>query len=602
MKDVVLDSADQPVLASTQGWRGLGDYIRQHPSALSKTPDELASEFGVDVNFATSVLAAMRAPVEQASFLEIGAQYVRDTLRSLGQTVRRTFEELTTRPWVCLIGSTSAAFVVVGVLAMFGRTLGIGTNFAFTGAAGALVGAITVLAIMLQGSCYYRHRQMRFALVMTGLVFVAWLGFFGAVVDESGRAALRDGPMPAQSILILASGVLTLMYLFFATGATLIGSYSQFRRQSIQEVETSRQELLDRLFEVERRLGQYDQESVGSRARWVDRIRNSRTFFVNVLLLGVALGMFEVATLGTLGQVSGKPFSLSGSFSVSGLIFYLGNFLLKLLMGAAVGFVAGRPGRSVSALLALAAGIWGAYWFPLGAYGPPMAMSFLDMGSLLQLGTVVFFAGLLTGYSGLVESQNYRQQKLRTDDLATLLAEQIQLQWRLGLGQQAMSVMVVDVAKSTVMKMNADPLKIEWSFREYQNLLAELSSRNGGQVLSTAGDGAVVGFPNPELAVQAAREILTELPRFNNRRNRLEVPFRLRIGIHSGHTEANLADAPYNELIDIAAHIEGAAPIGGIALSGEVAKAVADEVDVAEMAQRIDGQSVFVVLNPTKEH
>lgn len=194
----------------------------------------------------------------------------------------------------------------------------------------------------------------------------------------------------------------------------------------------------------------------------------------------------------------------------------------------------------------------------------------------------------------LLTQRNRRQGR----SPAALLAERVMLQRRLNLGRQATCVLVVDVARSTKMKDGADPLKVEWSFREYQALVATVGAAHGGEVLSTAGDGAVLLFARAGDAVQAARSIQTEIGAFNQRRNRMSQPFRLRIGLHLGETTSDLAQAPFHEVIDKAAHIESVAPIGGIALSGRVAAEV-PELQVVALANRIDDEEVMVVLNPT---
>jgi len=55
---------------------------------------------------------------------------------------------------------------------------------------------------------------------------------------------------------------------------------------------------------------------------------------------------------------------------------------------------------------------------------------------------------------------------------------------------------------------------------------------------------------------------------------------------------------PFNELIDIAAHVEREAPVGGIAVTQRVVENLADE-RVAALKDQVDGQNVYVVLNPT---
>ncbi|MFM9873990.1 MAG: adenylate/guanylate cyclase domain-containing protein [Fimbriimonadaceae bacterium] len=583
-------------------WAAFAAYVRANPSGMTRPTAQLAEEFGIDEEFVRSFLAAMRAPVEQESFLEVGARAVRNSISVVAATVRRTFTELTARPWICLGGTLLAKFAVLVILTIFRVAWGIGQNFVYTGAAGALVGSIVVLGYVLQGVCYYRHAQTRYVIVATFIEFLGWLAFMAFIIGPQGWRSVETDGVPASTGLFLGAVFLALLYFLFAIVLTLIGSYSNYRQASREEVEVSRQELLDRLFMVDHRLAQIESWKQSGRMRWIDRLRTSKTFYLNVLFAGIAIGMLEVIVFGSYSRVTGRIPTLDFSMPLPLLFLAFGLFLIKIGTGLVSGFVAGRPGRSMSSVTSLIVGIWCAYWFPLGNYGPAYALGQLNPITITQDIFFILFFGALTGYGALIEDRNYRQQRLRTDDLPTLLAEQIQIQWRLGLGQQATTVMVVDVAKSTMMKGNADPLKIEWSFREYQNMVDEICRTHGGHVFSTAGDGAVVRFQQPNLAVLAAREILTKMPKFNMRRNRLDIPFRLRIGIHSGHTEANLADAPFNEVIDIAAHIEAVAPVGGIAVSKEVADALKEgDIELAEMARPVDGQQVFVVLNPTLE-
>lgn len=600
MADVLSQEAqrDVPVPHANQ-WEVFAEYVRANPGCLSRTPDDLAREFELDVDFVRSFVAAMRTPIEQDSFLEVGARAIKEAFSKVITRVKSTFVELTGRPWLCLMGSTLTTFAVVTLLVLFRNSFQLGVNFLYTGAAGALVGALFVMTFITHSVCYYRHAQMRYAFAFSAVMLMAWFAFMNLAMDAQGRAEIERNNLPALPLMIFGAIIMSALYFLFAMTATLSGGYARYRRESMVEREVSRQELLDRLFEVNSRLGGLLAADRRVRARFLDRIRTAKTYYLNVLLWGIAVGMLDVLIFGLYSQTTGHEFSWDVSLPWAMIIAGIGLTVIKYGFAILSGFIAGRPARAMSAVIAFGAGLWFASFFPLGTYGFKHAIDQVKLGNIFMCLIGVVFIGLVTGYAALVEERNYRDSRLRNDDPASLLAQQIQIQWRLGLGSQATTVLVVDVAKSTTMKANADPLKIEWSFREYQSLIEEKSLQHGGQVLSTAGDGAVVGFPSPQLAVIAAREILTEMPRFNMRRNRLTVPFRIRIGIHTGRTEANLVDAPFNEIIDIAAHIEGVAPIGGIAVSKAVADAVTEGTDFGELAHQVDGQQVYVVLNPT---
>jgi len=52
--------------------------------------------------------------------------------------------------------------------------------------------------------------------------------------------------------------------------------------------------------------------------------------------------------------------------------------------------------------------------------------------------------------------------------------------------------------------------------------------------------------------------------------------------------------------VDIAAHVEAASPVGGIAMTDRVANALEGE-SLAQVAEPIDGWHVYFALNPTGE-
>jgi len=149
------------------------------------------------------------------------------------------------------------------------------------------------------------------------------------------------------------------------------------------------------------------------------------------------------------------------------------------------------------------------------------------------------------------------------------------------------------------MKVNEDPLLVEWSFREYLQLVERVTAYSGGTILSTAGDGAILTFNSCTDALRAGKAIHAELSRFNVRSNRLSKPFQVRVGIHTGKVSAELNEVQFNEVIDVAAHVEAAAPAGGIAVTKDVAEKLPDE-RMAEVMERVDGQQVYFVLNPVE--
>ena len=204
----------------------------------------------------------------------------------------------------------------------------------------------------------------------------------------------------------------------------------------------------------------------------------------------------------------------------------------------------------------------------------------------------------LFGYlGGIVQRRAAEELSLAQNDPASILAEMVRIQWRLSDRTNMVCVMVVDAAKSSEMKSFADPLAVEYSFREYQTLLEDLSKHLDGRVHSTAGDGAVIAFNSAEAAFTAAKRIQTDIERFNREDNRLQLPFRLRVGLHLGEVVGDLDEVEFTEVIDIAAHVQAAAPVGGIAVTERVAEHL-DADEFVPLARQVDGQNVLLALNP----
>jgi class 3 adenylate cyclase len=239
-------------------------------------------------------------------------------------------------------------------------------------------------------------------------------------------------------------------------------------------------------------------------------------------------------------------------------------------------------------------------WIPVGEFGFRNWMAQKELGSTITVSAVFALVSVTAAVGADLQRKASRQRKLQRNDPATVLAEMVRIQLRLAQHGGSICVLVVDAAKSAAMKANADPLTVEYSFREYQEWIEAICHRFQGRVHSTAGDGAVVAFPNCPLAFDAARALQSELARFNSEVNRLAQPFRLRIGMHMGQIVGNLDEVEFTEVIDIAAHVQSAAPIAGIAVTDDVAACMMEESFIP-LADEIDGHRVLLAMNPTSD-
>ncbi len=572
------------------------------PSLLLEPPEVLSERFGVEADFFKALGAAMSAESVEPSFVDVALGAIKRAWRGVVSAGRDLFERWTSKTFACLTISTSIVAVIVVSLGYLGEQLPIANNFLLGGLYVTAFGVVFVLAGVLHAVAYYRSPRARYALATTGIVFAATMASASMLVTSNDvRASIGSG-IQISMVLVGTGVVVSGIYLCFAMAATVVGGFAKYRQDTRSETQVDRQELISRMFEIDSRLESLSASGIMVRRPPVlDRVRRSGWLFPGLMLFGLGLGLIDVFGMGLVN--SALLFSRGRGAMPELWVAVLGAMLVAAKVGGylVAGYLGGRPTAAISAIIVVWVGRLFSMIVPYGGFGPGRVFEALSPANLAigLVGAVVM--GLLSGYGALIEDRSYRKKRLRDNDPAALMAEKIYLTRRLRLGQTDTAVMVVDVSKSTEMKAAGNPLDIEWTFREYQQVVAEHGAKHGGEVLSTAGDGAVLAFATPSAAVMAGREILTELPSFNARRNRIGKPFRLRIGIHVGETQTNLADAPYNELIDIAAHIEQVCPVGGIAVSGAVAAVMSDAVPLAELAHHVDGQSVHLVLNPVLE-
>ena len=152
-----------------------------------------------------------------------------------------------------------------------------------------------------------------------------------------------------------------------------------------------------------------------------------------------------------------------------------------------------------------------------------------------------------------------------------LLRQLNQLQDKLSSGMQFMTFLSVDIVGSTRMKEGADPLAVEYTFNEYHEFVSRVAQKYGGRVHNTAGDGLTCAFEHPQHAFAAAKNIQAGIIELNTLRNRIGTPIVLRCGIHVGPVMTpaggDVSSVNFAHVIDIASHLQKAAPPGGIAVS-----------------------------------
>ena len=606
--------------------QALGLFIESSDPTSAEVRQQ-AVALGLPPEVADDLSQALKALPERRSLREVFAPVA----AAVGRVWRRAMQlasDAFERP---------AAFIAFGYAGLVAALLAAPIISSATQSASgpAIAGAVALIVAATQLHCFFRKGRIAYPLMSAGILFVvgsilmiaAWnligpASGSGApvtvappegpppqILDDAltdggrqappSRAALEANPAVVSALIVVGMFVVSAAWGGTGILAAIIGSWSVVRREESAVHRLSRQELLARLFDRQSRLAQLARQGRLQRRRTLSAFTSgaygfwglSAIFgFVGGLVLAAATGWMrtlaatEEAAFWQVGALVGTIVVMALGVVLAGIIGRQANKALKGALGAVV-----AVGASLFALAV-----------PLPTFGPDYVRGLAGSPVLVVYVLAAAAVAALLGASGQVEGRAQRLRGLRGDDPALLMADIIRIQRRLAPGRKGVCVAVVDVVGSTRIKAKARPLDIEFSFREYQNLAASTSEMYGGEVISTAGDGAVIAYPSAAQAFEGSRQMLRQLGEFNRSVNRLNSDFRIRIGLHQGQTAADLGEAPYNELIDIAAHVEAKAPANGIALTEQAAKDLQDEA-LAEIAEEIDGQRVFFALYPLAE-
>lgn len=100
-----------------------------------------------------------------------------------------------------------------------------------------------------------------------------------------------------------------------------------------------------------------------------------------------------------------------------------------------------------------------------------------------------------------------------------------------------------------------------------------------GRVIKTMGDGLLMEFPSPEVALKAMINVQNDMQRLETHLPESE-RLRFRIGINYGEAIIDSEDV-LGDVVNVAARLEGLAPPGGICLSQAVRDRLPDDIGVA---------------------
>jgi class 3 adenylate cyclase len=244
-----------------------------------------------------------------------------------------------------------------------------------------------------------------------------------------------------------------------------------------------------------------------------------------------------------------------------------------------------------------------------GAGAGAIVATFLGIASFYRTGIAAptewpMAVGLAGAVCGLFSLGGFGLKKLFTrskhvrpsSNRTEMLAQLFELQAALDRHQATRTFLSVDVVGSSAMKATANELEAEFSFRQYQTWVAEVTRAFGGEVQLAAGDGAMAMFRDTESAVKAAKFLQLGIHDFNANKSRLSTPFEIRCGLSEGKigidskTSLGQIQSP---VLDRAAFLQKYAEPGSVVVDQALIGSAMPVLGTLHQRQLIDGKPVY---------
>lgn len=578
-------------------------HVRSNPGEHS--PSELAAQFDVPESLVREIVA-QRKKAPRPLRVEPKSSPVTQSLVKAINWVDTAFDRLISSPALFIILSTIVAVVTVAVLRSFmgpvveteaaaqsktvsqPGSISFGLSWRASSTLAVVIGFVALHMVAL-----FRFRRSRYAILAGALVFVIFL-FFGFTNPEPIKMPDGQELGQAQSLVLIIIGCFAMGMLYAGLGSmvAVAGGWLHMTSEERRFRSMSRLEMLERYFQIEEALEASPSlgESTGRAEIPILRsikkhtpIWSAATGFVGVLLTIAFMSLFGV-----------DPSLNQGPPPVGYLIASIGlSFTTMLAYGFLVWHAGSIPRAMLVSLVYQVVGTL-TYYIPVAYPGRESLLARFEPHILLLTFAGYTVMGAVIGLGAKVAKHAKSQAGVKSGDPTALVRELVRLEERLMVDTGRVCVMSVDVAGSTKMKAGADPMDAEYSFAAYQAWVSEVCRRKAGRVHSTAGDGAIVSFGDARSAFEAGCILQVGVAWLNQERNRLATPFRLRVGLHEGEVAADLDKLQFTRVIDVAAHVESVSPIGGLAVTEEVAGQLSD-VPWVVLPELMDGHRVFTL-------
>jgi len=163
------------------------------------------------------------------------------------------------------------------------------------------------------------------------------------------------------------------------------------------------------------------------------------------------------------------------------------------------------------------------------------------------------------------------------DDFTRWAAEQRTAIGRMAAADGTVTIMFSDIEGSTALNSNLGDARWVRVLAAHDELVETYVEKYRGLIVKTQGDGHMVVFSTPDLALSAALDIQRAFgAKWNHSRELRRTPIRVRIGLHTG--TAIERDGDYlGQNVALAARVAAQASGGEVLVTGEIADACADD-------------------------
>lgn len=162
----------------------------------------------------------------------------------------------------------------------------------------------------------------------------------------------------------------------------------------------------------------------------------------------------------------------------------------------------------------------------------------------------------------------------------------------------------IDVVGSTQMKVGERKTAIDATFQAYEELVRETFDRYGVWKETWTPDGVMACFLDRDLAVNAAKEILSGLAQFNRESNQLRTPIAVRCGLNEGEVtifDDSALEKVADHVIDVAGHMQKHAGEDALQISDEVYARLRSTDGFTATGRDVDGYQTYEWKPPVAE-